>query len=175
MEKGYGYHRIWKMLHGNGVEISRSTARRYYYKIFPEWVGRRGACLDRTTRIRIFSEIKRLRMIGYSYGRIIEAIEEMYGVRLSKSFVSRWLRGIRSPFSGRRIPSIDFLKKTPDCGYVIGVVAGDGWAIRSREGDMWIGSKAKDREFIEEFAESLERFSEGRRRGRYRYGRGYSE
>jgi hypothetical protein len=47
VEKGYGYHRVWKMLKRNMVEVSRSIVRSWYYRIFPERVRRRGECLPR--------------------------------------------------------------------------------------------------------------------------------
>ncbi len=155
IRSGFSYHNVWRMLRGSGVEVSRSTVRRYYYKRFPERLGKRGPCLDRSIRIKVFGEVKRLRGLGHSYNKIIREIEEVYGVRLSKSQVSEWLRGIHNPFNGCRIPSIDFLEKTPELAYVIGVVSGDGWAVRKRKGDARIGGMVKDREFIEEFSRCL--------------------
>ncbi len=44
IRSGFGYHNVWRMLRDNGVEVSRSTVRRYYYKRFPERLGERGPC-----------------------------------------------------------------------------------------------------------------------------------
>jgi len=83
-----------------------------------------------------------------------------YGVRISKSYISYWIRGVHSPYNGRRIPSLELLKPSEELAYVIGVKVGDGYAYRRRRtikgyNPVWIGLRAKDREFVEEFARCL--------------------
>jgi hypothetical protein len=51
------------------------------------------------------------------------------GVRLSKSSISEWLRGIHNPYNGRRIPSLELLKPSEELAYVIGVKVGDSVQI----------------------------------------------
>jgi intein-encoded DNA endonuclease-like protein len=65
------------------------------------------------------------------------------------------------------------LKPSEELAYVIGVVCGDGYVkmkrrVRKGYNDVWIGLKAKDKEFVEEFARCLAKVL-GRRPTRPRY------
>ncbi len=158
VEKGYGYHRVWRMLKENGIEISKSTVRNYYYKNFkssPERLKKRGKYLHRELRIKLYQKVLELRKQGLGYKRIKKKIEELYDVSLSKSTISDWCRNIHSPFNGCRIPSIDFLEPSSKLAYVIGVVAGDGWAVRKENSIYEVGAKVRDEDFIEEFSRCL--------------------
>jgi intein-encoded DNA endonuclease-like protein len=67
------------------------------------------------------------------------------------------VRGLHSPYNGRRIPSLELLEPSEDLAYVIGVVCGDGYVgttRRDRKGykQARIHLRAKDKEFVEEFA-----------------------
>ena len=89
--------------------------------------------------------------------------------------ISEWLRGVRSPYNGRRIPSIELLESSEELAYVIGVVLGDGYASKKKRvikgyNHVWIGLEAKDKEFVEEFARCLAKVL-GRRQIWPRYGR----
>jgi len=112
-------------------------------------------------RIKLFDEVRRLRGLGLSYGEIIDEIERMYGVTLSKSHISFWVRGVHNQYNGRRyIPSIDYLRPSEELGFIIGVVAGDGYAIRKSRrhkgyNQVVIGVMVKDWEFAEEFAKCV--------------------
>ncbi|MEM4007182.1 MAG: hypothetical protein QXT92_05925, partial [Nitrososphaerota archaeon] len=68
--EGYGYHRIWRMLKESGVEVSKSTVRNYYYKNFPERLKKRGPCLPRELRIKLYQKVLELRREGLGYKRI---------------------------------------------------------------------------------------------------------
>jgi intein-encoded DNA endonuclease-like protein len=108
----------------------------------------------------LYDDAVALRRGGLTYKGIIEEIYRRYGVRLSKSHISYWLRGVHSPYNGRRIPSLELLKPSEELAYVIGVKVGDGYTYRRRRtikgyNDVWIGLKAKDKEFVEEFARCL--------------------
>ncbi|MEM2496739.1 MAG: LAGLIDADG family homing endonuclease [Nitrososphaerota archaeon] len=155
VEKGYSYYMIWKILRKNGVEISKSTVEHYYYKNFPEKLKKRGPYLPRELRIKLYDEVKKLRGEGLGYRKIKKKIEELYNISLSLSTISRWCRNTRSPYNGRRIPSIEFLEPSPELAYVIGVVAGDGWAFKKRNGRHIVGARVKDEDFIEEFSRCL--------------------
>ncbi|GBC69910.1 hypothetical protein HRbin01_01615 [archaeon HR01] len=125
--------------------------------------------LPRELRIRLYGEVLRLRRQGLSYRQIIDGIQSVHGVRLSKGHVSEWTRGIHNPYNGINIPSIDHLKLSEELSYIIGVIAGDGYSTqRSRKykgyndvriglmvKDREIGLKVKDREFAEEFSRCL--------------------
>lgn len=89
-----------------------------------------------------------------SYSEIVDWIQEKHGVRLSKSSVSEWLRGVHSPYNGRYVPSIDLLKPSEELAYIIGVKLGDGYTKKSHD-YVKIGLKVKDREFALEFARCL--------------------
>jgi intein-encoded DNA endonuclease-like protein len=105
----------------------------------------------------LYDDVVALRRGGLMYRGIIEEIYRRYGVRLSKSHISYWLRGVHSPYNGRRIPSLELLKPPEDLAYVIGVVLGDGYPkmkrrVRKGYNDVIIRLEAKDKEFVEEFA-----------------------
>jgi intein-encoded DNA endonuclease-like protein len=94
------------------------------------------------------------------YRGIIGEVWRRYGVRISESSISEWLRGVHSPYNGRRIPSLELLKPSEELAYVIGVKVGDGYVgkksrVRKGYNDVMIGLEAKDREFVEEFARCL--------------------
>jgi intein-encoded DNA endonuclease-like protein len=117
-------------------------------------------CLPRELRIKLYNDVVAFRRDGLTYERIIEEVWRRYGVRLSKSHISYWLRGVHSPYNGKRIPSLELLKPSEELAYVIGVVLGDGYASKRRRiikgySDSIIGLKARDREFVEEFARCI--------------------
>jgi intein-encoded DNA endonuclease-like protein len=91
---------------------------------------------------------------------LIDEIWQRYGVRLSKSHISYWLRGVHNPYNGRYIPSIEFLRPSKELAYVIGVKLGDGYTSRKKRAikgynNVIIGLKVKDREFAAEFGRCL--------------------
>jgi intein-encoded DNA endonuclease-like protein len=80
---------------------------------------------------------------------------------------------VHSPYNGRRIPSLELLKPSEELAYVIGVVLGDGYPNMKRRvikgyNYVWIGLKARDREFVEGFGRCLAKVL-GRRQIRPRY------
>ena len=90
-------------------------------------------CLPQELRIKLYDDVVALRRSGLSYNKIIDEIYRRYGVRIPISSISEWLRGIRSPYNGRRIPSLELLKPSVELAYVIGVVLGDGYIILRRK------------------------------------------
>jgi intein-encoded DNA endonuclease-like protein len=133
-----------------------------------------GRYLPRELRIKLYNDVVALRRGGLTYRGIIKELWRRYGVRISKSSISEWLRGIHNPYNGRRIPSLELLKPSEELAYVIGVKVGDGYAYRRRRtikgyNDVWIGLNAKDKEFVEEFARCLAKVLNRREiRPRYR-------
>jgi intein-encoded DNA endonuclease-like protein len=130
-------------------------------------------CLPRELRIKLYNDVVVLRRRGLTYRGIIGEIYRRYGVRISKSSISEWLRGMHSPYNGRRIPSLELLKPSEELAYVIGVVLGDGYVgkksrVRKGYNDVIICLEAKDREFVEEFGRCLAKVL-GRRPIRPRY------
>jgi intein-encoded DNA endonuclease-like protein len=68
---------------------------------------------------------------------------------------------------------LELLKPSEELAYVIGVKVGDGYVgkksrVRKGYNYVWIGLKARDREFVEEFARCLAKVL-GRRQIRPRY------
>ncbi len=150
VEKGYGYHRVWRMLKENGIEISKSTVRNYYYKRFPKKSKKTERYLPRKLRIELYQKVLELRRRGLMYKQIKKWIKDLYCVSPNISTISYWCRNIHSPLNGCRIPSIDFLEPTTELAYIIGVVTGDGYSAT-----RIIRLKARDREFVEEFARCI--------------------
>jgi intein-encoded DNA endonuclease-like protein len=116
--------------------------------------------LPRGLRIKLYDDVVALRRCGLTYGGIVEDARRRYGVRLSKPHISYWIRGVHSPYNGRRIPSLELLKPSEQLAYVIGAVLGDGYAYMRRRtikgyNDVVVGLKARDREFVEEFGRCL--------------------
>jgi intein-encoded DNA endonuclease-like protein len=119
-----------------------------------------GRYLPRELRIKLYNDVVALRRSRLTYKGIVEEAWHRYRVRLSKSHISYWLRGVHSPYNGRRIPSLELLEPSEELAYMIGVVLGDGYAYRKRRAikgyrDVVVGLKAMDREFVEEFARCL--------------------
>jgi intein-encoded DNA endonuclease-like protein len=116
--------------------------------------------LPRELRNKLYGDVVALRRGGLMYRGIIGEVWRRYGARISRSHISYWLRGIHSPYNGRRIPSLELLKPSEELAYVIGVKVGDGYVgkksrVRKGYNDVMIGLEAKDREFVEEFARCL--------------------
>ncbi|MDT7878147.1 MAG: LAGLIDADG family homing endonuclease, partial [Candidatus Caldarchaeales archaeon] len=116
--------------------------------------------LPRELRIKLYNDVVALRRRGLTYRGIIGEVWRRYGVRISESSISEWLRGVHNPYNGRRISSLELLKPSEELAYVIGVKVGDGYAYRRRRtikgyNHVWIGLKAKDKEFVEEFTRCL--------------------
>ena len=108
-----------------------------------------GRYLPRELRIKLYNDVVALRRSGLTYRGIIKKLLRRYGVRISKSYISYWIRGVHSPYDGRRIPSLELLKPSEELAYVIGVKVGDGYTYRRRRtiqgyNHVWIGLKARD-------------------------------
>jgi intein-encoded DNA endonuclease-like protein len=118
---------------------------------------KRGPYLPRELRIKIYNDVIALRQQGRSYNEIRMIIRQKYGVWISKAIISQWVRGLHSPYNGRRIPSIEMLEPSEDLAYIVGVGLGDGTVYVKRgirdafmRHNLYL--KAKDKEFVEEFA-----------------------
>jgi intein-encoded DNA endonuclease-like protein len=114
--------------------------------------------LPQESRIRIYKYVLKLRKRGLSSNKIVEKVRQKYGVQISKTTIKNWLRGKHNPLHDRRIRSLE-LKPSPELAYVIGVVLGDAFTSAKRyirKGIMYtIALKAKDKEFVEEFARCI--------------------
>jgi intein-encoded DNA endonuclease-like protein len=108
----------------------------------------------RELRIKMYNDVLKLRKRGLSHTEIRKEIYRKYGVWIDKTTISKWLRGLSSPYNGRRIPSLELLKPSEDLAYIIGVRLGDGYTSEKSDSCI-IGLKAKDKEFVEKFATCL--------------------
>jgi len=104
-------------------------------------------------RIILYDEVRRLRQQGLSYTKIIEVVEKEYGVKLLKSHISEWLRGLRNPRNSVKLLPGD-LKPSEELAYIIGVIAGDG-TIYMKDGKCILYLMCKDSELAMEFARCL--------------------
>jgi intein-encoded DNA endonuclease-like protein len=115
---------------------------------------KRKKILPRELRIKIYNDVRKLRKRGLSCSEIREEIYRKYGVWIETSTISRWLRGVCTPYNGRRIPSLELLKPSEDLAYIIGALLGDGYTYE--DGDNYvIRLRAKDKEFVEDFGRRL--------------------
>jgi intein-encoded DNA endonuclease-like protein len=116
--------------------------------------------LPRELRIKLYNDVVALRRSGLTYRGIIGEVTRKYAVRLSKSHISYWIRGIHNPHNGRLIPSMELLEPSETLAYIIGAVLGDGYPKikrRFRKGyrHTIIRFEAVDREFVEEVARCI--------------------
>lgn len=102
-------------------------------------------------RGQLHEHVLELRREGLSYSRIIAEVERLFGVRLSKSHISGWVRGSNHPYGSVR--ALDTTSR-PELAYVIGVTLGDASMSVSHYNYM-IKLRVIDNEFAEEFARCL--------------------
>jgi intein-encoded DNA endonuclease-like protein len=113
--------------------------------------------LPRELRIKLYNDVVALRRGGLTYKEIAGEVWRRYGVRLSKSHISYWIRGIHNPHNGRLIPSMELLEPSETLAYIIGAVLGDGYPkikgrVRKGYRHTIIRFEAVDKEFVEEVA-----------------------
>jgi intein-encoded DNA endonuclease-like protein len=117
---------------------------------------RRGEYRPRELRIKLYDRVVALRQLGLSNNKIRHVIKQEYGIELSRCQISGWVRGLHSPYNRGRIPSLELLGPSEDLAYVIGAVCGDGYVGLKRHCKDYtltiIHLRAKDKEFVEEFA-----------------------
>lgn len=89
---------------------------------------------------------------GMSYNAIIRAVEKEFGVHLSKSHVSNWIRGINVPDG-----SVTRFQPFPSAslGYVVGVMLGDGSSAVTGDHNYRLKLKVTDFDFAEAFARAV--------------------
>jgi intein-encoded DNA endonuclease-like protein len=116
--------------------------------------------LPRELRIKLYNDVVALRRGGLTYKEIAGEVWRRYGVRLSKSHISYWIRGIHNPHNGRLIPSMELLEPSETLAYIIGTVLGDGYPkikgrVRKGYRHTIVRFEAVDREFVEEVARCI--------------------
>ncbi len=122
--------------------------------------------LPRERRIELYNEVLRLYGEGLGYRCIVRELHKRYGVSPPRPTISYWIRGIHTPYgraSGSEPPAASVRRPTqkislepnPELAYVIGAVLGDGYAFNGGHYQKIIALRAKDKEFVEEFARCL--------------------
>ncbi len=92
-----------------------------------------------------------LRKNSLTYSQIISEVRREFGVNLSKSTVSDWVRSKHSPL-GR----VSYFRPVacPEFAYIIGVETGDG-SLNVNQYNYRIRLKATDLDFVQEFNRCL--------------------
>ncbi len=122
--------------------------------------------LPHELRKELYDEVLRLYGEGLGCRRIIRELRKRYGVAPSRSTISYWIRGLHTPYgrasgseppaaSARRPTQKISLEPNPELAYVIGAVLGNGYVCSDTDHRKIIGLKAKDEEFVREFARCL--------------------
>src|SRR3970282_262505 len=97
-----------------------------------------------------YRDAQTLRGEGMSYRRIVSELAYLHGVKLDRSRMSFWLRGLQTPLG--RVPN-PALTPSPQLAYVIGCILGDGTTVAYPPKHQFsVVLKVKDKEFAEEFA-----------------------
>jgi intein-encoded DNA endonuclease-like protein len=110
-----------------------------------------GRRIHHDLRLELYRKVRELHKQGLSYRNIQRIIEEQYGVRIGKSHISYWVRGIHTP---EREPynKPDFSKE--EMAWIAGMYVGDGSIKVNKEGRT-LTLKVRDRELVEEAARKL--------------------
>ena len=111
-----------------------------------------GRRIPHDLRVELYRRVRELHKAGVSYRKIQKIVEEEYGVRLSRSNVSYWVRGIHSPLN-EPYNHLD-MSKEGDLAWIAGMYAGDGSIKTNRKG-RFLSLKVKDKELAEAAARRL--------------------
>ncbi len=156
--EGLGYKRIARELRKRfGASVSSSTLSYWvrgiytpYYRRFPS-----------RERLEIYREALRLHVEGYRCKEIAKMMS------VSPSTVREWIAGKYSPYGPKpplplpaprpstHHPRRINLEPSVELAYIIGVVLGDGTATHDGNYGKVIALRAKDEEFVREFARCL--------------------
>ncbi len=110
-----------------------------------------GRRISHDLRVELYHFVKDLHKRGVGYRRIQRIVEEKYGIWLSRSNISYWVRGLHSPLN-EPYNKPDFSK--PEMAWVAGMCVGDG-SIKVNKKGRFLALKVKDRELVEEAARKL--------------------
>jgi len=156
--RGLGCRKIVRELREKyGLGVSKATISYWvrgihtpYYRRFPD-----------EERVKIYRKTLRLHAKGYGCRKIAEMLS------VSLSTVKDWIAGRSSPY-GPEPPELPIppprpyprprpveLGPCPELAYVMGAVLGDGYAYSNTNYGKKIELRAKDEEFVREFARCL--------------------
>jgi len=110
-----------------------------------------GRRIPHDLRVKLYHLVRELHDRGVSYRKIQRIVEQEYGVRISRSNISYWVRGLHSPLNEPyNRPNLD----ARELSWIAGMLAGDGSTKVSRKG-RFLTLKVKDRELAEVAARKL--------------------
>ncbi|GEM_PF-1419437 len=110
-----------------------------------------GRRIPHDLRVELYYFVRELNKNGIGYRRIQRIVKERYGVWISRSNISYWVRGLHSPLK-EPYNKPDFSK--PEMAWIAGMLAGDG-TIKVRKEGRSIELKARDEELVKEAARKL--------------------
>lgn len=104
-------------------------------------------------RISLHEKVLALRLKGCTYSQIIDEIKKDHGIRLPKSTISYWTRGVADPL---RAGHSFVARPSPELAYAIGVETGDGFLnVKSDSYQYRIRLRAVDRDFVGAFNQAV--------------------
>ncbi len=110
-----------------------------------------GRRIPHDLRIKLYHLVRELHENGVSYRKIQRVIENEYGVKISRSNISYWVRGLHSPLKEPyNRPNL----RAKELSWIAGMLAGDGSIKVNRKG-RFLTLKVKDRELAEVAARRL--------------------
>ncbi|RLG43063.1 MAG: hypothetical protein DRO01_00160 [Thermoproteota archaeon] len=110
-----------------------------------------GRRIPHDLRVELYYLVRELHDRGVSYREIQRIVEEEYGLRISRSNISYWVRGLHSPLNEPyNRPNLD----ARELSWIAGMLAGDGSIKVNRKG-RFLTLKVKDRELAEVAARKL--------------------
>ncbi|MDK2464246.1 MAG: LAGLIDADG family homing endonuclease [Candidatus Korarchaeota archaeon] len=111
-----------------------------------------GRRIPHDLRVELYLFVRSLHDRGNSYREIQRIVEGRYGVRISRSNISYWVRGLHSPLN-EPYNHLDTSRER-DLAWIAGMLAGDGSIKVNRKG-RFLALKVRDRELAEEAARRL--------------------
>ncbi len=111
-----------------------------------------GRRIPHDLRLELYRRTIELHSNGVSYRKIQRILRDEYGVWLSRSNISGWVRGLHSPLN-EPYNHVDKSKEA-ELAWIAGMYAGDG-SIRVNRKGRFLSLKVKDRDLAEEAAKKL--------------------
>ena len=111
-----------------------------------------GRRIPHDLRLELYRRVLELHNRGVSYRKIQRILREEYGVEVSRSNISYWVRGLHIP--EREPYNHPDMSKERELAWIAGAYAGDGSIKVNRKG-RFFSLKVKDRELAKEAAKKL--------------------
>ncbi len=111
-----------------------------------------GRRIPHDLRVELYYFVRELHDRGVSYRGIQRIVEKEYDVRISRSHISYWIRGLHTPLN-EPYNHVDTSKES-ELAWIAGMFVGDGSVKINRKGHFLV-LKVKDRELAEAAANKL--------------------